>query len=577
MLVTIGRIIVLGAGLLAGIIFLIVATLTGSTLSHKKARHLLIDVVGKNPAINTLVEITEWMFIPVALLILMISIPPHSSWVNNFQTFLRGEFYVIVAIAEAIILSLYLVRLPNRYSSGIGSPNSRPASTLKITPSTPITGVFETLVAANNIIFVPIVLLYLKYSFNPVQRSVVVDFVSASLLFWSGVVALIVFLSGVNTIWRATTAASFLLLLSLQTFMLSFPIAELSIGADLGFPYALAGLGMYYAIESNGSPRDQHKAATLFSLAASRGVAAAQNDLGLYYQSGQAGLRKDELEAVKLFKLAAAQGDPKAEVNLGRAYASGRGGVERSEAEAVKLYSLAAAQGDPDGQEMLGLHYVGRDDKAAATWLRRAADQNKPLAQATLSLFYQSGRGGLPRDDLQAVALARKSAEQGNSFGQVLLAGDYANGTAQLPQDDTQAAYWLKQAADQNNPLAEARLSLFYHSGRGGLPRDNSLALELAEKSVEQGDSSGQLVLGSYYLDGNEGLPQDEVQAVLYFKLAADQGNPIAQYQLGVFYSQGRGGLAQSWDEAIKLWTMAANQGLPEAQRALDALGAQTK
>jgi hypothetical protein len=46
-----------------------------------------------------------------------------------------------------------------------------------------------------------------------------------------------------------------------------------------------------------------------------------------------------------------------------------------------------------------------KDDREAARLYRLAADQGNALAQVSLGVFYETGRGGLPKNDREAARL----------------------------------------------------------------------------------------------------------------------------------------------------------------------------
>ena len=69
------------------------------------------------------------------------------------------------------------------------------------------------------------------------------------------------------------------------------------------------------------------------------------------------------------------------------------------------------------GQSSLGYCYsnglgVDKDDKEAAAWYRKAAEQGHALGQYNLGLCYEYGRGVSPSRS-EAIMWYRKAAEQG--------------------------------------------------------------------------------------------------------------------------------------------------------------------
>ena len=80
---------------------------------------------------------------------------------------------------------------------------------------------------------------------------------------------------------------------------------------------------------------------------------------------------------------------------------------------------MAALQGDPDGQYNLGVCYiegrgVGVDCAEAASWFRRAAEQDHAGAQYNLGVCYYMGRG-VAADKTEARRWIAAAAEKGNA------------------------------------------------------------------------------------------------------------------------------------------------------------------
>jgi TPR repeat protein len=90
-------------------------------------------------------------------------------------------------------------------------------------------------------------------------------------------------------------------------------------------------------------------------------------------------------------------------------------------------------------------HGVARDDAAAATWYRKAADQGAAPAQNNLGVGYANGPG-VPQDDAAAVTWYRKAADQGYARAQHNLGAMYENGRG-VSQDYLQAHKWYNLAA----------------------------------------------------------------------------------------------------------------------------------
>lgn len=117
---------------------------------------------------------------------------------------------------------------------------------------------------------------------------------------------------------------------------------------------------------------------------------------------------------------------------------------------AFKLYSSSANKGTAEAQYRIGLMYkfgwgTERDPKAAADWLRRAADQQHGEAQAELGVLYKLGRG-VKEDSAEAARWFRRAAESGVGIAQLNLARAYKDG-AGVKKDLAEAYAWFTIAA----------------------------------------------------------------------------------------------------------------------------------
>src|SRR5882762_5340089 len=142
-----------------------------------------------------------------------------------------------------------------------------------------------------------------------------------------------------------------------------------------------------------------------------------------------------------------------------------------------------AAAGDVKSQVQLGLTFltgdgVRKDDAEAVKWLRKAADQDNPVAERYLAEMYFKGRG--------------------------------------VPADNAEAAKWLRLAAEQGDAQSEHNLAVLYTQGLG-VPRNVKEAVNWMHKSAEQGLAAGQVGMGVLYENG-DGVPEDPVEAVKWYR-----------------------------------------------------------
>jgi len=178
-------------------------------------------------------------------------------------------------------------------------------------------------------------------------------------------------------------------------------------------PRAQALLGAML-LQGRGVPKDEAKGAHLVRRAADAGVAAAQYTMGLLLVEGRGGLPKDPATAAQWFKAAADQGHVPAYCWLGEL-----ADREKNAVEAVGWWRKGAASGDRSCQLLLGRAYLEgkgglpRDVNEGVAWIRRAANQRLPVAQAALGAAYERG-AGVPTDYVLAYMWFNLARAQGH-------------------------------------------------------------------------------------------------------------------------------------------------------------------
>jgi uncharacterized protein len=120
------------------------------------------------------------------------------------------------------------------------------------------------------------------------------------------------------------------------------------------------------------------------------------------------------------------------------------------------------AKRDPDAQFLLGMLYdagkgVPQDQAVAASWYRRAAEQNHMLGQLYLAVLLYSGQG-VKQDYGEAARWFRAPAAGGNDQAQFYLGSMYASGTG-VTKDASEGIRWLTQSAAQRNTRAMGMLA----------------------------------------------------------------------------------------------------------------------
>lgn len=136
-------------------------------------------------------------------------------------------------------------------------------------------------------------------------------------------------------------------------------------------------------------------------------------------------------------------GETGAQFGLGLLYDYGFQESARNPDEAQRWYLKAAAAGDVDAQYYLGKWYRGRSARPqpadAFYWIRLAAEQGQPSAQAVLGELYETGEG-VARDLAEAGAWYLRAADQGVAQAHCGIARLYAGQEPGYRQDPAAAA-----------------------------------------------------------------------------------------------------------------------------------------
>ncbi len=238
----------------------------------------------------------------------------------------------------------------------------------------------------------------------------------------------------------------------------------------------------------------------------------------------------------------------------------------------------------PADQYCLGLSYAfalnhKKDRSKAATWFRKAAEQNHPPAQAVLGYLYERG-DGVKADPAEAAKWYRKAADQNNSDGLLNLGRAYEHGIG-LSKDVGQArTYYQKAMAAGSRDAQQALAGLgkgpetvspaqaqFDEGVRLYKAKDYRAAAKIFEKLADKGLAKAQLQIGYQYQHG-EGVRQNSDEAVRWYRKAADQGHAVAQANLGKMYEDAIG-VKEDWAEAVRWYRKSAEQGYAEGQFSL--------
>ena len=196
-----------------------------------------------------------------------------------------------------------------------------------------------------------------------------------------------------------------------------------------------------------------------------------------------------------------------------------------SAGDSLPEVKIKAGTGDAKAQFDLGVMYdssqkVERDDKEAAKWYRRAAEQGHAIAQNNLGMMYGRGKG-VKQDHAEAVKWYRCAAEQGFARAQNFLGWAYLFGEG-VKQDNAEAAKWFRRAAEQGLLSAKFNLGLTYVSTED-VERNDAEAVKWYRCAAEQGHANAQAALGAAYHNG-KGVAQNYWEAYIWHSIAAANG-----------------------------------------------------
>jgi TPR repeat protein len=172
---------------------------------------------------------------------------------------------------------------------------------------------------------------------------------------------------------------------------------------------------------------------------------------------------------------------------------------------------------------------AGNYDAAYKHYLHFAEDENNPLAQFSVGLFYQLG-WGRPVNDAEACRWFAQAAE-GNIPGALLAHADCLRYGKDGEAAPAEAAHYYQKAADAGLPTALCSLAELYMAGEG-VPYDPAKAITLCTSVAQQGYPAAINRVGLFYLEGDESI-RDNEKALQWFVAGANAGDPEAMYNLG--------------------------------------------
>ncbi|RYY73743.1 MAG: sel1 repeat family protein [Gammaproteobacteria bacterium] len=187
---------------------------------------------------------------------------------------------------------------------------------------------------------------------------------------------------------------------------------------------------------------------------------------------------------------------------------------------AIQELNRLGEAGDVFAQIMLGALYnkggaVVHDDKIAASWFEKAANQENTEAQYQLGYLYENS--DLPKDYATAASWYHKAAQRGSAKAQFRLGVFYSGGLG-VTKNMNESILWLGKAALQENTDAQFMLGLMYYLGKT-VPKNKELAKGWLTKAASQNHSDALLLLAGMYKKGEAG-PKDPILAYSLSSLA---------------------------------------------------------
>eukprot|EP00271_Cylindrocystis_brebissonii_P016241 TRINITY_DN39574_c0_g1_i1.p1 TRINITY_DN39574_c0_g1~~TRINITY_DN39574_c0_g1_i1.p1 ORF type:complete len:360 (-),score=45.92 TRINITY_DN39574_c0_g1_i1:126-1205(-) len=293
------------------------------------------------------------------------------------------------------------------------------------------------------------------------------------------------------------------------------------------------------------------EAKRLLSIFLAEGDAAALNLLGVFYHDGQ-GLPKDDAKAARLFTLTSERGCARGLLNLGECFYSGHG-VKQSRWNAEYYFRRAGKKGNimaPFCLSMMIDDDAQRADETrdAVDYLRAGAELGDSCAQCALGWWHYVGE----RDDEYGPPFSCQPnyKEAARMFH---LAVDNP-----LGEKETQASHISKFGREWNKANAELGLAMCYGHALG-VANDEEKCVALIKNAASRGCSRAQVTLGCKYEFGTLGFPQDYGEAIRLYEIAMESSEPIAMERLSQIYLGGQG-VPYDFAKSMELQQAAAEE-----------------
>lgn len=264
----------------------------------------------------------------------------------------------------------------------------------------------------------------------------------------------------------------------------------------------------------------------------------------------------DEAGAALCLKAAIA-GHSDAQYSIGTCYINGTG-VPPIDTEGLAWLRRAADQEHPLAMCALGLFYSRLDEQQSFDWYRKAAELGFASAQYELGMLYLTGHS-VPPDAHEACAWLRRAATQGDAAAATNLGVTLLGGA---PEGHAEGVQWLYRAALTDFPAAMMALGNLYAEGRA-VTRDEVAALTWMRQASRRGWTEARRRLDTLFTIGALANPRDE-RSIDELRSASQSGDADATWRLGVAYALGLDVDANE-TAAHHLLLRAAREGSPAA------------
>lgn len=149
-----------------------------------------------------------------------------------------------------------------------------------------------------------------------------------------------------------------------------------------------------------------------------------------------------------------------------------------------------ARNGDLDAQFTVALSYLRglfgeQNTREGIKWLKKAAKNGYPAAQAMLGNAYFFGEDGVAKNLNEAINWYMKAANQGNLEAFVGMGRCYFHGEG-VRQDYREAVNWLRKPAENGRSEAQYYLGMCYFYG-WGINQNTQRAEDLLRKAAADG------------------------------------------------------------------------------------------